>query len=106
MSKIYNSVEEQIRKAMAEGQFDNLPGRGKPIDLSEWQRTPEMLRMSYSVLKSAGIAPAEIELKKDIARLKDLIKAETDADEKIHLINRLNAAMTDHSVKMERLRRK
>jgi hypothetical protein len=104
--RIYNTVEEQIRKAMEEGAFDNLPGKGKPIDLSEWQRTPETLRMSYSVLKSAGIAPAEIEIKASIAELKEQIRAADDPDEKTRLINRLNAAMVDHAIKMERLRRK
>ena len=105
MSRIYNAVEEQIRKAMEEGQFDNLPGKGKPIDLSDWQRTPEHLRMAYSVMKSAGIAPAEIDIKKNIGELKEAIKNTTDPDEKLRLINKLNAAMVNFSVKMERLRR-
>ncbi len=102
----YSLVEEQIRKAIEAGEFDNLPGKGKPLDLSEWERTPETLRMSYSILKSAGIPPAEVTARSDIAALKQRIQAETDPDEKRRLINQLNAAMVDYSVKMGRLRRR
>lgn len=105
MSK-YSLVEETIRNAIAAGEFDNLPGKGKPIDLSEWQRTPETLRMSYSILKSAGIPPAEVTARNDIASLKARIQGEADPDEKLRLINQLNAAMVDYSVKMGRLRRR
>ena len=104
--KTYNAVEEQIRAAIARGDFDNLPNKGKPIDLTEWRSTPEALRMSYSILKSAGIAPAEVQAKNDTGRLKAEIKQTTDPDEKRRLINKLNAAMVNFSVKMEHLRRK
>ena len=104
--RIYNLVEEQIRAAIEAGDFDNLPGKGKPLDLSEWERTPETLRMSYSILKSAGIAPAEIDIKRNISDLKEAIKAEQDPAEKTRLINQLNAAMVNYSLKMERLRRR
>ncbi len=104
--RIYNLVEEKIRNAMEAGEFDNLPGKGKPLDLSEWQRTPEELRMSYSILKSAGIAPAEIDIKRNIGELKEAIKACDDPDERIRLINKLNEAMTTYSLKMERMRRR
>ena len=53
MSKYYG-VEAAIREAMERGDFDNLPGKGKPLDLSDWENTPVHLRMSYSVLKNAG----------------------------------------------------
>jgi len=36
-------VEEAIRKAQERGEFDNLPGKGKPIDLSEYFETPERM---------------------------------------------------------------
>ncbi len=104
--RIYNAVEEKIRKAIEDGDFDNLPGKGKPIDLTEWQRTPEAMRMSYSILKSAGIAPAEVDAKRTIAELKEAIKACEDQEERTRLINKLNEAMTEHSIRLDRLRRR
>ena len=104
--RIYNLVEEKIRQAIEAGDFDNLPGKGKPIDLSEWQRTPETLRMSYSILKSAGIKPAEVDIKSTIADLKAAIKACRDDEERIRLINKLNEAMVDYSLKLDRMKRR
>ncbi len=51
------SVEEQIKKAMAEGAFDNLAGKGKPLDLEGYFQTPEHLRMCFSILKSGDFVP-------------------------------------------------
>lgn len=105
MRKIYRGVEEQIQKAMEEGQFDNLPGKGKPIDLSDWQKTPPELRMSFSVLKSAGVSPAEIDIKKSIAEIKAAIQQTTDDEERKYLMERLQSAMADYAIRMDRLRR-
>jgi DnaJ homologue, subfamily C, member 28, conserved domain len=34
-------IDEQIRKAIEAGEFDDLSGKGKPIDLSTYFETPE-----------------------------------------------------------------
>jgi len=60
------AIEEIIKKAQKRGEFDNLPGRGKPIDLSEYFETPEDIRVAQSVLKNAGMAPREVDLLKEI----------------------------------------
>jgi len=39
-------IDEQIRRAIEAGQFDDLPGRGKPLDLRAYFETPEDLRMA------------------------------------------------------------
>ena len=53
-------VDEQARRAMEAGEFDNLPGKGKPIDLKACFETPEDLRMAYSSLKSNNFVPEEV----------------------------------------------
>ncbi|MDQ3821468.1 MAG: DUF1992 domain-containing protein [Acidobacteriota bacterium] len=63
-------IEQQIKKAMAEGEFDDLPGKGKPVDLRAYFDTPEDLRMAYSLLKDANVIPEEMQLLKDIEALK------------------------------------
>lgn len=63
-------VEEQIRRAIEAGEFDNLPGKGKPIDLRAYFETPEDLRMAYSILKSNNFVPEEVEMLKEIEALK------------------------------------
>jgi hypothetical protein len=66
-------AEEKIKEAMERGEFDNLPGKGKPIDLGAYFATPADLRLGYSVLKSANCLPVEVELQKEIEELKALL---------------------------------
>jgi hypothetical protein len=75
-------VETLIREAMERGEFDNLPGTGKPIDLTEYFETPEEVRLAHSVLKGAGMTPREVDLLKEIAELKQVQAALMDEKKK------------------------
>jgi DNA polymerase/3'-5' exonuclease PolX len=68
-------IEEKIREAMEKGEFDNLPGKGKPLDLEAYFAMPEDMRLGFSVLKSAGCLPVEVELQKEIESLKAQLTA-------------------------------
>ncbi len=69
------AVEAIIREAQERGDFDNLKGKGKPIDLSAYFETPEDVRLAYSLLKNAGMVSAEVDLLSEIAALKDRLIA-------------------------------
>jgi len=71
-------VEEQVRRAIEAGEFDNLPGRGKPLDLRAYFETPEDLRMAYSILKSNNFVPEEVELLREIDALKKRLESSSD----------------------------
>jgi DnaJ family protein C protein 28 len=58
-------VSEQIREAMERGEFDNLPGAGKPLNLDIDPYAGEKA-MGYHLLKTHGYAPKEVELAKEI----------------------------------------
>ncbi len=58
-------IDEQIRDAQERGEFDNLPGAGKPLSLDDNLFTGDKA-MAYSLLKQNGYAPPEIELAKEI----------------------------------------
>lgn len=75
-------VEEKIREAIANGEFDNLPGKGKPLDLDAYFATPEDVRVTYSVLKSSGFIPEEAQLLKEVESLKEALENCPDDDEK------------------------
>lgn len=75
---------------MANGDLDNLPGRGKPLQLEDDSHIPEDLRMAYKVLKNANCLPPEVELRKDIRQLKDLLDSIPDEQEKLRQIRRIN----------------
>lgn len=59
-------IDRQIRKAMEEGEFDNLPGEGKPLKLEDDPNTPEQLQMAYKILHDNGMAPEWIMYGKDL----------------------------------------
>jgi hypothetical protein len=71
-------VESIIQEAQARGEFENLPGKGKPIDLTEYFNTPEDVRVAQAVLKNAGMVPVEIELLQEIAALKEALATSDD----------------------------
>lgn len=66
-------VEERILAAQQAGVFDSLPGKGKPLDLQDFSAVPQELRVSYHILKNANMLPPELELKKQILSLQDLL---------------------------------
>ncbi len=43
---------------------DDLPGKGRPVDLEHDILTPADLRMPFKVLRNAGILPPEADLKR------------------------------------------
>jgi DnaJ homologue, subfamily C, member 28, conserved domain len=101
--KIYEGVEGRIRDAIERGDFDNLPNKGKPLDLSGWLKTPAHLRMSYSILKSAGYKPSEIHTKSEMAALREMIENESDEEKKSRLLKKLSALAITDSIRMEKL---
>lgn len=54
-------VERIIQEAMENGEFDNLPGKGKPLDLNENAFSEPGLEWAYGLLKRNGFAPEWIE---------------------------------------------
>ena len=83
-------VEQKIQAAIKEGQFKNLPGYGKPLNLEDDSHVPEELRMSYKILKNAGVVPKEIELNVEIRRMEDLISGMTDVSDKFKAMKKIN----------------
>lgn len=69
-------AEERIREAIENGEFDDLELKGKPLDLREDPFVPEELRTVYKILKGAGFLPKEVELRKEIAKLEELLEVE------------------------------
>jgi hypothetical protein len=99
------NIEQIIREAMERGEFDNLSGAGKPIDLSAYFDTPEDLRMAYSVLKSADILPQEAELLKEITALKEEAQGTKDADKRKRLLKAAEDKRLQFSLLMDRQKR-
>ena len=83
-------AEERIREAVQRGEFENLPGRGKPLKLEDDQHIPDDLRLAYKVLKNADCLPPELELKKEIRTAEELLGSLRDEGEKYRQIKKIN----------------
>jgi hypothetical protein len=95
-------VESIIKDAMERGEFDNLPGKGKPIDLTEYFETPEEVRLANSVLKNAGMTSREVDLLKEIAELKQVHAAILDEKKKQEIYKQIQRKQVEFSLMMER----
>src|SRR5690349_3646881 len=82
MDILATMAERKIREAMARGEFDDLPGRGKPLVMEEeTSGVPAEFRMAYKILKNAGFLPPEVELRKEIVSLRELLNSLEDDEE-------------------------
>lgn len=86
-------AEEKIREAMARGEFDNLPGAGRPLELEDDSMVPQDLRVAYKILKNAGCLPPEIELRKEIVTLRTLLSSIEEEGEKRRAFQQLNGKL-------------
>ena len=86
---IESAIEQKIREAMERGEFDDLAGKGKPLDLDAYFNTPEDLRMAYSILKSNEFVPEEVEIFREIAELQTKLETTTDETERNDLSRRV-----------------
>jgi len=56
MDKWEPLIERMIRESMDRGEFDDLPGAGQPIDLTENPFEAPELRTVHRLLRNAGFA--------------------------------------------------
>lgn len=99
MDFLITIAEERIRRAQEEGVFDNLPGKGKPLQLEDDSRIPEDLRLVYKILKNANCLPLEMELRKEIFSLSQLLDAATDPEVRRDLRKQLNLLVLRHNLR-------
>lgn len=66
MDRKARGIDEIIQQAMQAGAFDNLPGKGKPLDLNDNPHLDPEWQLAYHLLKENGFAPQFIEQRQAI----------------------------------------
>lgn len=89
MSLLDDLAERHIRDAIDRGEFDNLPGHGRPLKLDDDSMVPPELRAAYRLLKNSGYLPPELELSREIRSVEDLLRVSTSGDERSRARRRL-----------------
>ncbi len=90
MTAFEKIVERKIQEAQKEGAFDDLPGSGHPVNLEDDSNVPEDLRLAYKILKNADCLPPEIQLRKEIRQMEDMLETIPDEKEKYRHIKKIN----------------
>ncbi len=83
-------AERKIAQAIQNGELAVEGWQNRPLPLEDEQHIPPDLRMAYKLLKNAGYLPPEIEAKKEIQQLEELIVATEDEHERLRQLQKLN----------------
>ncbi|MCA1060028.1 DUF1992 domain-containing protein [Rossellomorea aquimaris] len=96
--------EQRIKKAYEDGEFSHLPGFGKPLNLDDDLGVPEELKMAHRMMKNAGYTMDEMNVKKEMMRIEDMIRACDDDEEKQELQQNLNEKMLKYNSMLSKKR--
>jgi hypothetical protein len=99
---LHKLAEGRIEEAQREGVFDNLPGKGKPLNLDDDIGVPEDLRLMFKILKNSNCLPIEMELQKEIYNLRQLLNAAIDPETRREMHRELNFLMLRLNVMRKR----
>lgn len=86
-------AEQKIRQAIEEGELKTDGWKNKPLKLQEDHMVPDDLKMAYKMLKNAGFLPPEIETRKEIKRLEQLIATTEDEHIRVKQMRKLSVLL-------------
>lgn len=82
-------VEERIQEAQRRGDFDGLPGAGRPIDFGDDALVPHEVRVANRVLKNAGFVPEEVVERRMVADLEAALPRLPEGAERARVVAKL-----------------
>ena len=90
LESIWRIAERKISEAIQKGLLDTQGWRNRPLPRTNDNLVPEELRMAHKILKNAGYLPPEIEIKREIQAIEDLLVSCEDEYTRIKQIKKLN----------------
>lgn len=100
-------AERRIAEAIENGEMRGGSLRGKPLPPDDCGHVPAELRMAYKILKNSGFLPPEIEARKEIEKIEELLAATDDEQLRLRQMKKLEVlllkinAMRDRPVNLE-----
>ena len=79
-------IDERIRRAEADGAFDDLPGAGKPLPRCD---DPENAVLNR-ILKDNGAVPEFVSLSRELARLREELRETSDRTRRRDIIKEMS----------------
>jgi len=65
-------AEQKIQEALQNGDFDQLPGAGKPLALEDLSHLPPEARMAYTILKNSGFVDTPQDMRRPLSSDREL----------------------------------
>jgi hypothetical protein len=93
MDSLAYIAEQKIAEAMRERDLNSPKWENKPLPLEDDRFVPDDLKMAYKILKNSGYLPPEIEERKEVKRIEDLIASTTDEHERLKQMKKLNVLL-------------
>jgi hypothetical protein len=94
-------AERKISQAIEDGSLDFAKWKNVPLPEDDDPLVPDDLKIAYKMLKNAGYLPPEIEAKKEIQTLEELISRTEDEHVRLKQMKKLNVLL----MKMEASRK-
>jgi hypothetical protein len=86
-------AEQKILQAMEERDLSDNSFKYKPLPLEDDSFVPAELKIAYKILKNSGFLPPEVEERKEIKRIEDLITSTEDEHERLRQMKKLELLM-------------
>ncbi|MBT8330116.1 MAG: DUF1992 domain-containing protein [Desulfofustis sp.] len=86
-------AEQRIAKAIEDGTLKTEGWKNRPLPLDDDAFVPDDLKMAYKILKNSGYVPPEIETRKEIQKLEDLIVKTEDSHQRVKQMKKLDLLM-------------
>lgn len=83
-------VDMQVQQSIQRGEFDNLPGAGKPIENLDRDHDPDWWVKQLVEREQIVVLPRSVQLRKDDAELDDLLDTRTTEDGARAIIEEFN----------------
>jgi hypothetical protein len=86
-------AERRITQAIENGTLRTDSWKNKPLPLDSDSFVPDDLKMAYKILKNSGFVPPEVETRKEIQKLEDLIARTEDEHQRVKQMKKLNVLL-------------
>ncbi|MDR0466468.1 MAG: DUF1992 domain-containing protein, partial [Deltaproteobacteria bacterium] len=86
-------AEQKIQEALQNGEFDQLPGAGKPLAMEDLSHLPPEMRMAYTILKNSGFVDAPQDMQRPLSPDKEFARSSPEEGTTNHKLRRLDLMM-------------
>ena len=105
MRSLDEEIAHHLKEAAESGELRAAKGYGKSFESDQgWDATPADLRMPMKILKDGGVAPPEVEMFRERARLRSLVETSADLSERDRLRRQLMELEQKIALRLESMR--